>query len=280
MKLGYSTWGMPTVPIDAAVAHIAGLGFDGIEIAVLPNYTTAMARLDRAERKRIAALLAANGLELSAIAAHASLVEPDAAQHHRNVAQLYAAVDLAVDWAQHGAPPFVNTLSGGRPEDWDAQRQIFIDRLGELADYAFTRGVVVAMEPHIGGLVDTPARMVDIVEAVGTPALRVNFDISHFDILGMSIEESVAALIPYTVHTHVKDQRGRYPDFEFLIPGEGDFDFVTYLRTMQAHGYEGFVNAEVSVMVQRRPNYDPLAAAELSYRTLAQAFDAAGIARG
>jgi hypothetical protein len=32
-------------------------------------------------------------------------------------------------------------------------------------------------------------------------------------------------------------------------------------------------------MVQRRPGYDPLAAAEQSYRTLARAFDQAGIAR-
>ena len=280
MKLGYSTWGMPGVPIDAAAALIAGLGYDGIEIAVLPNYTTAMAKLDRAERRRIAALLAAHHLELSAISAHASLVEPDAEQHAKNMAQLYAAVDLAVDWAQDGQPPFVNTLSGGRPEDWELQRNVLIDHLGELADYAFTRGVVVGMEPHIGLLVDTPARTVDIVEAVGAPALRVNFDINHFEILGITTAESVATLIPYTVHAHVKDHRGLYPDFEWLIPGEGDFDYVTYLRTMQACGYRGFVDAEIGVMVQRRPDYDPLAAAELSYRTLAHAFERAGVSRG
>ena len=86
-------------------------------------------------------------------------------------------------------------------------------------------------------------------------------------------------MIAYTVHAHVKDQRGRYPDHAFLIPGEGTFDYVNYLQTMEAYGYDGFINAEVSVMVQHRPNYDPLAAATLSYETLSRAFVEAGIER-
>jgi sugar phosphate isomerase/epimerase len=77
----------------------------------------------------------------------------------------------------------------------------------------------------------------------------------------------------------VKDQRGRVPDFEFLIPGEGPFDFVEYLEEMHKAGYEGYITAEVSMAVQRRPDYDPLAAAELCYRTLDRAFQEAGIER-
>jgi sugar phosphate isomerase/epimerase len=89
----------------------------------------------------------------------------------------------------------------------------------------------------------------------------------------------VAALAPYTVHTHIKDERGRAPDHEFLIPGEGDFDLVTYLQEMKKNGYDGYITAEVSIMVQKRPGYDPLAAAEQTYRHMAQAFDEAGFDR-
>ena len=95
----------------------------------------------------------------------------------------------------------------------------------------------------------------------------------------MSTEESVTALASYTVHTHVKDQRGRYPDYEFLVPGEGDFDYVDYLQTMQRHGYDGFIVAEVAKMAQRRPGYDPLVSCERSYATLAKAFEQAEIRR-
>lgn len=279
MKLGYSTWGMPTLPIDEAVAHIAALGFDGIEIAVGPEWTTNIDTLDTAERRRIRTLLDEQGLTLSAIAGHASLLEDDADAHAANVARLKAAINLANDWAQDGVPPFVNTLSGGRTADWEAQHCLFADRLAEIVRYAEQQGVILAMEPHVDGLVDMPDRMVEILKLVDSPHLRVNFDISHFDIMGMPTAESVAALVPYSVHTHVKDQRGRYPDYDFLIPGEGDFDYVDYLLTMQAHGYDGFIVAEVSKMVQRRPDYDPIAATTLSYRTLDAAFRQAGISR-
>ena len=53
MKLGYSTWGMPKVPVDKALAHLAGLGFDGVELTVIPGYTTELIKLDAVERSRI-----------------------------------------------------------------------------------------------------------------------------------------------------------------------------------------------------------------------------------
>ena len=40
MKIGYSTWGMPNVPIDEALEHLAGLGFAGVEPTVIRGYTT------------------------------------------------------------------------------------------------------------------------------------------------------------------------------------------------------------------------------------------------
>ena len=48
---------------------------------------------------------------------------------------------------------------------------------------------------------------------------------------------------------------------------------------MQQVGYQGFITGEVSVMVQRRPGYDPLAATTMTYQTLSRAFDVAGIPR-
>ena len=69
------------------------------------------------------------------------------------------------------------------------------------------------------------------------------------------------------------------PNYQFLIPGEGEFDYVAYLHAMDAEGYDDYITAEISIMVQRRPNYDPLAAAEQTYRVLARAFEEAGISR-
>jgi inosose dehydratase len=277
MKLGYSTWGMPAVPVETAIRHIAGLGFEGIELTVIPGYTSELSQLDGAARRQIAHLLAETGLTLSAISANTNLSELDPKKYAQNLAFLKGAIDLAVDLAQGDHRPVINTTPGGQPEQWPEYKGMLVERAAELAEYAASRGVVIGMEPHIKAIIERPGQMVELLNLVASPYLKVNFDISHFDILGMAIEETVAALAPYTVHTHVKDQRGRYPDYEFLIPGEGDFDYVTYLKTMAAHGYEGFITAEVSKMVQRREDYDPLAGAELSYRTLSRAFREAGL---
>lgn len=279
MKLGYSTWGMPTVPIDTAIHHIAQLGYDGIELTIIPRFTTELSTLDAAERKRIADMLKQHNLALPAIAAHSSLLETDAAAHERNMWRLKGGVDLAVELAQGDELPAVNTTPGGKPEQWETLKNFLAERVGELVDYAAERGVTIAMEPHIGAIIDTPAKVLELLESVNSPYLKVNFDISHFDIVSMSTEETVSALAAVSAHTHVKDQRGIAPDFEFLIPGEGTFDYVGYLKAMQAHGYDGFITAEVSFMVQARENYDPLAAATLSYETLSRAFTEAGIER-
>jgi inosose dehydratase len=277
MKLGYTTWGMPDVPVETAIRHVAELGFAGIELTVREGYSTALSRLDRAERQRIKRLLADHRLALPALAAHTTFMATDGDEHAENMSQLKAALDLAVAWEQEGHLPVVNTTPGGQPEQWPGDLAGLVERVAEATAYAASAGVILALEPHVGQMVDTPAKMIELLELVGSPYLKVNFDISHFDVLGLTIAESVAALAGHAAHTHVKDQRGRYPNHEFLIPGEGNFDFVTYLQAMQAHGYQGFITAEVSVMVQRRENYDPLAAATLSYQTLSRAFTAAGL---
>lgn len=279
MQLGYSTWGMPTVPIDVSIAHLAFLGFDGIELTIIQRFTTELSTLDSAERKRIASLLEEHNLALPAIAAHSNLMDVDVESHKRNMWRLKGGVDLAIDLAQGDNIAAVNTTTGGKPGEWDTKKDFLCERVGELVDYAASKGVIIAMEPHIGAIIDTPAKVLELLEIIDSPYLKVNFDISHFDIVGMSTEETVSALAPVSVHTHVKDQRGISPDFEFLIPGEGEFDYVDYLKAMQQHGYDGFITAEVSFMVQARKDYDPLAAADLTYKTLSKAFVDADIAR-
>ncbi len=133
MQLGYSTWGMPDLPIDAILPHLAGLGFDAVEIAVLPRYTTALSKLDGGERRRIARLLQQHKLTLSAISSYVSTIEPDAAAYAENRAAIQGAVDLAVDWAQDGQTPVVITGIAGRRGELGAHQAQLVDRLNDLA---------------------------------------------------------------------------------------------------------------------------------------------------
>lgn len=279
MLLGYSLWAMPDVPIDTSLPHLAAVGYDAVEIVVLPRYTTALAKMDATERRRIPGLLKRYGLTLSAVNYYTALLEPDPAIWAGHRAAIEATIDLAVEWAQGDQPPVVISGVGGSPGELPARLSEVVDRAGGLGEYAARRGVVVALEPHVGAAIETPDLMAEVLEQIASPAIRVNFDISHFNVMGIPIEESVAKMLPYTAHTHIKDERGRAPDYQYVVPGEGEFDYVAYLKAMQRGGYTGAISVEISFMVQRREGYDPLATATRSYEVIAPAFVQAGIQR-
>ena len=279
LLLSYSTWGMPTVPIETAVAHCARLGFDGLELTVIPRWSTDAATLDAAARRRIRQLYDEHDIELCGLTGNTPLLASDREEHARNVARLRSYLDLAFELQRPGEHLSVSTTSGGKSGDWEAAKDQLVDRFGQLAAYAERRGVVVGVEAHVGAALHTPEQVLWLLRQVNMPSLRVHFDVSHFNVQGMDMERVIAQLAPHSVHTHLKDERGVEPDHEFLIPDEGECDYVRYLKAMERAGYDGHITVEISVMVQRRPDYDPLAAAAQSYRVLARAFEDAGIAR-
>jgi len=279
MKIGYSTWGMPNLPIDDALNQLKRIGYDGVEVAVLPGWTTELYTLDGAERNRIRSLFDQHGFDMPAVAGHCSVLARDPDEHAQNWDRLTGAVDLCADWASPSGTPVLETVLGGGVDEWETVEELAVERLSALAAYGAERGVTIAIEPHVGCALDTPEKSLRLLEQIDSPHFKINFDISHFDVLGIPTAESVAALVPHSVHTHVKDQRGRYPEHESLIPGEGPFDYVDYMREMDRIGYDGYITGEVSMMVHKRPDYDPVAAAELTYQTLTEAFAKAGISR-
>jgi sugar phosphate isomerase/epimerase len=277
MRIGYCTWGAKTVGIEQLVPGVSGIGYQGIELAVTPGWPTDLYTLDTTRRQRISQLLDEYGLVLTAVAGHTSMCEEDPDKNRANMQRLRDTIDLAADLAQEGEPPIAISLVGGPVDVWDARREIVAQRVHSLGEYASSRGVILALEPHSGTSFDTPDKAIWLMEQVNHPAVRLNFDISHFDIIGIGIDECVPRMVPYSVHTHVKDQRGRYPNHEFLTPGSGPFDFVRYLTAMDAAGYTGFIGMEVSVMVQRKAGYDPFVDAALGYYALLHAFNESGV---
>ena len=154
-----------------------------------------------------------------------------------------------------------------------------VERIGELAEHARTVGVLLGMEPHVGSALHRPQQVLWLLERIDSPALTIHFDISHFNVQGFAMEAVIAQLAPHSAHTHVKDERGMAPGHEFLIPGEGEMDYARYLRAMEQSGYAGHIVVEISLMVQRRPDYDPLAVASQSYEVLSRAFAESGVVR-
>ena len=278
MKLGFSAWAMRELPVDRQVGIVREAGYAAICLVSGPTFPLDATTVDAAERRRIRDLVDQAGLELSAIAGHANLLEGDEVRRAANVDRVEATLDLAADLAGPDGPPPVICMGYGAPERYEVERHALALAFSELARHAESRGGVLALEPHVGQAFDAPEKIAWLMDEVGSRHFRLNLDNSHFEVMGRDLDEYLPMLIPYTVHTDLKDQRGRYPDHEFLVPGEGDFDYARYLRAMDWAGYTGCITIEISVMVQRRPDYDPVDVARRSFETLRAAERAAGVA--
>src|SRR5204862_3485178 len=98
--------------------------------------------------------------------------------------------------------------------------------------------------------VQNPERLLWLLDAVKSPAIRAAYDYSHFQLQNLGMDETLGALIPHTCFVHVKDGRmSADGKVEFLLPGEGTTDYAALFRKLQALGYRGDVVVEVSGMI-------------------------------
>jgi sugar phosphate isomerase/epimerase len=269
---------MRELPLLQQIEIARSAGYVGICLVSDPRFEPLDAlRTSDVERRELRGMLDAAGLALTAIAGHANLLEPEPSQLDQNLHRIRAGLDLAVDLAGADGPPPVVSMGYGTPETYETDRLALAERFGELAQYAARTGGVLALEPHVGQAMDQPEKVVWLMQTVNSPHFRLNLDNSHFEVMGRDMDDYLPQLVPYAVHTDLKDQRGRSPTHEFLVPGEGDFDYARYLRALVAAGYDGYLTIEISVMVQRRADYDPAEVAGRALRTLVTASERAGV---
>ena len=103
-------------------------------------------------------------------------------------------------------------MSGGVVSDWPAARERLVDRVGELAEFASAHGVVLAMKAHANGCVSRPHHLVELFEQVGSRAFRFCFDMSHYEVQGLSIEQAMYPLLALSAHIEVKASIGQAPN--------------------------------------------------------------------
>jgi sugar phosphate isomerase/epimerase len=318
VRIGYNTWSMATVGYADFIPGLADIGFTAIAISVIPGYTIGgqwvanaanQAGLSKSDRQSIKQAFEERGLLLPSIIGNQSLIEDDPDRSAAAIERLRGAIDLCVELTLPGQDvPTLNTGVAGHSGELEAKRQMVLDRLGALTDYARQCGVVICIEPHVGGAVDTPERAEWLVAAIDSPSLRLDFDVSHFEVVGVPMDESIRRLAPLAGAAEIKDQHFRYlqslddgnpaPDgwlvdgngvgrafaadgraveFQFLLGGEGTFELPKYLRLMQAQGFTAPIAFEASVQCQARPGYDALASAKQIYQWMADGWQAAGI---
>ncbi|HKL57781.1 MAG TPA: TIM barrel protein [Sphaerochaeta sp.] len=118
--------------------------------------------------------------------------------------------------------------------------------LSLLAPYAEEAGITCVLEPlniqvdHKGNLLHTIADTVEVVKAVGSPAVKVLYDFYHMQIESGNLLSVFAQNREHIGHIHIADNPGRHE------PGTGEINYSRVVPGLERLGYEGVVAFELS----------------------------------
>ncbi len=118
--------------------------------------------------------------------------------------------------------------------------------LSLLAPYAQEAGITCVLEPlniqvdHTGNLLRSIADAVEVVKAVGSPAIQVLYDLYHMQIEGGNLLSVFAQNKEHIGHIHIADNPGRHE------PGTGEINYGVVIPGLEKLGYEGVVAFELS----------------------------------
>ncbi len=134
------------------------------------------------------------------------------------------------------------------------QRRNITTALKKAAPLAEEAGVVLMLEPlnilvdHAGYFLSCSGDGADVLREVGSPAVKLLFDIYHMQIAEGNLIGNIRANVDLLAHLHVADVPGRHE------PGTGEINYLNVLAAARTAGYQGCVGMELI------PTGDPLAA--------------------
>lgn len=228
------------------IAHLAKLGYDGVELAVrdpkLLDITDVRNILER-HKLRVPAI----GTGQAFVEEGLSFTDPDPSVRERAIARIESHIAMAKQLAAD-APLVIIGLIRGRSVTEPEKILPLQDALTRSARAASVCNVRLAIEPinrYETSLLNTVAETLALIQRVDADNLGVLFDTFHANIEEESIESSLKACGARLFHVHAADSNR-------WAPGYGHTDFTSVISTLQGMQYNGWVSAEIL----QKPNVD------------------------
>jgi sugar phosphate isomerase/epimerase len=229
---------------DVQIAVLQALGANHIEIRSAWN--TNIVDMSPAQLDAYAKILADRGMGVSAIASPIGKVDI-ASPADAEIARL----ERAIVAAQHFGARYIRIFSFYRAAGvtTDDIRDEVITRMRDWADLAARNDIVLVHENEKDIYGDVPARVLDIVESIGSPALRVAWDNANYVQCGVRpYDDGYRMLRPYLEYLQVKDAVASTGDV--VEAGHGDGQLVETLTSLRDDGYTGFASLEPHLAIQ------------------------------
>ncbi|MCL4508606.1 MAG: TIM barrel protein [Chloroflexi bacterium] len=132
------------------------------------------------------------------------------------------------------------------------QHAAIVEALQKLAPTAEAADVTIVVEPlnvlinHKGYYLSTSDETFQILDEIGSPAIKALYDVYHQQITEGNIIHNITQHFGHIGHFHIADNPGRHE------PGSGEINYVNVLRAIERLGYGGYVGLEY------RPSGDDL----------------------
>jgi sugar phosphate isomerase/epimerase len=278
-RLAFSTNAYTAYGLPEAIGRIADHGYAGVELlgdtphAYFPEFGDG-------ERAAVREALDDTGLAVSNVNANTatgyyadappsaffdpSLSTADDAHREWRIEYTKRAVDLA---AAVDAPAVCvasgTALPGTPPPE---ARDLFLDSLHRILDYAEPRGVDVGIEFEPELLVENVEETLAVLDDVGRDGLGVNLDLGHAAVYGDDPAGAVRRCAGHITGVHLEDIAGGIRGKHYhLLPGEGDLNFGAIFDALDDVGYDGFTTLELYTYPDR-----PDEAAATAYERLSE----------
>jgi hydroxypyruvate isomerase len=139
----------------------------------------------------------------------------------------------------------VNCLAGIPPASVDAAaaRETFVRNLRYAAPLLGSAGITLLIEPINtrdvpGFFLNGTAQAIEIIDAVGSDNLQLQYDIYHMQIMEGNVAQTIERHLPRIGHIQLADVPGRHE------PGTGAIDFPSLLAQIDRLGYDGWIGCE------------------------------------
>jgi hydroxypyruvate isomerase len=161
------------------------------------------------------------------------------------VAEFRAGVDRAIEYAGALDCDRVNCLAGILPPTTNAAtaRDTLIHNLRDAASRLNAAGIKLLIEPintrDVPGFFLSGTRQaVEIIEAVGSDNLSIQYDIYHMQIMEGNLALTIQSYLSRIAHMQLADSPGRHE------PGTGEIDYGFLLEFIDRAGYTGWIGCE------------------------------------
>ncbi len=250
LRFAYNTNGCGSHRLDDALDLMAEAGYAGVALTLdhhhFDPFAETWASDARALRRRLEGLGMGSVIEtgarflLNPRAKHEpTLVTSDPAGRARRVAFLRRAIDIAAILGSEAVSFWAGVPKAG--VDRQEARSWLRDGLAEVVAHAAKAGVVAALEPEPGMLIETPAEW----EALAVEGLALALDTGHC-LVTQEVDPSVAVR-RWASHLGTVSLEDMKRGVHLHLPfGEGDMDVPGVLDALEEVGFDKLVCVELS----------------------------------